>query len=61
MSLKWKRSGANGMKEGDRVVYEINGKHGVAGEFFHDGDVSIQFDDGTIEQVKWNNCHKEQK
>ena len=55
----WKRSGGNGMRYGDRVIYNINGKHGVAGEFTQDGDVFIKFDDGTCGTVKWNNCRKE--
>lgn len=50
-----RRSGANGMKEGDRVIYDIDGRHGVAGEFLQDGDCYVTFDDGAGENVKWNN------
>lgn len=54
-----KKSGANGMTEGDRVVHEIDGKHGVAQEFLQDGDCQVTFDDGSTKMVKWNNLHKE--
>ena len=49
------------MKFGDRVVYEIDGRHGVAHEFMQDGDVEVRFDDGTYALVKWSRCHKEAK
>lgn len=58
---KKRKSGAMGMKEGDRVVYEIDGRHGKAGEFLQDGDCQVDFDDGTSRMVKWNHLHKERK
>lgn len=48
-----------GMTEGDRVVYKIDGRHGVAGEFLQDGDCQVTFDDGSTKMVKWNNLRKE--
>ena len=56
--MKMRKSGANGMKEGDRVVYEIDGRAGKAGEFLQDGDCQVTFDDGSIKMVKWNNLRK---
>jgi hypothetical protein len=53
------KSGACGMKSGDRVVYVIDGRHGVADEFLHDGDAFVTFDDGRFETVKWNHLVKE--
>lgn len=53
------RSGANGMKAGDRVIYVIDGRHGVADEFFSDGDTFMTFDDGSHETVKWNHLRPE--
>lgn len=47
-------SGANEMKSGDRIVYIIDGRHGVANEFLHDGDAFVTFDDGKHQTVKWN-------
>jgi len=49
------KSGACGMKAGDRVIYTINGRRGVADEFMHDGDAFMTWDDGTFGTVKWNN------
>lgn len=49
------KSGANGMRSGDRVVYVIDGRHGIADEFLHDGDALVTFDDGKHEAVHW--CH----
>lgn len=54
-----RRSGGNGMKEGDRIVHEPTGHHGVAGEFLQDGDVCVTFDDGSSGMVKWNSCRPE--
>ena len=48
------RSGANGMRAGDRIIYTIDGRHGVADEFLHDGDAFVTFDDGKYETVKWH-------
>lgn len=48
------RSGANGMKAGERVIYTIDGRHGRADEFLHDGDALVAFDDGTNATVHWN-------
>jgi len=53
------RNGANGMKAGDRVIYTIDGRHGVADEFLHDGDCFITFDNGKHETVKWNHLKLE--
>jgi hypothetical protein len=53
------RSGANGMHAGDRVVYQIDGRHGVADEFLHDGDAFVSFDDGRCGTVKWNHLRPE--
>jgi hypothetical protein len=53
------QSGANGMKCGDRIVYTIDGRHGVADEFLHDGDAFVSFDDGSFETVKWNHLRIE--
>ena len=54
-----RESGAMGMRYGDRVVYDIDGRHGRAGEFTHDGDCYVDFDDGKHETVKWNNLSPE--
>lgn len=53
------RSGANGMKNGERVIYTLDGRHGVADEFLHDGDAFVSFDDGSFETVKWNHLTPE--
>jgi hypothetical protein len=49
-----RKSGACGMKAGERVIYTIDGRHGVADEFLHDGEAFVSFDDGKFETVKWN-------
>lgn len=54
-----RRSGANGMRNGDRVVYMIDGRHGIADEFLHDGDAFVTFDDGAHETVKWHHLRLE--
>lgn len=53
------KSGAFNMRAGDRVIYEIDGRHGRADEFLSDGDAFVTFDDGSYETVKWNNLRKE--
>ncbi len=53
------KSGACGMKAGDRIVYVIDGRHGVADEFLQDGDAFVTWDDGTFGTVKWNNLYPE--
>lgn len=53
-------SGANGMKAGDRVVYDLNGWHGIAKEFFQDGDALVLFDGALgAYTVKWSHLEKE--
>lgn len=51
-------NGANGMKSGDRIIYIIDGRTGVADEFLHDGDAFVTFDDGQCETVKWHHLRK---
>lgn len=55
------KSGAFGMKAGDKVRYTINNKTGIADEFLSDGDAYITWDDGSYGIVKWNylvpECH----
>lgn len=53
------QSGAHNMRSGDRIVYDIDGRHGRADEFLHDGDAFVTFDDGTYATVKWNNLSLE--
>ena len=53
------RSGAFGMAAGDRVIYQIDGRRGVADEFLCDGDAFVTWDDGTCGTVKWNHLQKE--
>lgn len=48
------KSGANGMKAGDRVVYIIDGRKGVADEFLPDGDAFVTWDDGTFGTIHWH-------
>lgn len=52
------KSGALGMKAGDRVRYTIDGRTGVADEFLHDGDAFVTWDDGTFGTVHWNHLEK---
>jgi hypothetical protein len=54
------RNGARGIKAGDRIVYSIDGRHGVTDEFLPDGEAFITFDDGTFGEVKWNHLKKEE-
>lgn len=49
------KSGALGMKAGDRICYMPDGCCGIADEFLSDGDVLMTWDDGTFGIVKWNN------
>lgn len=46
------------MRVGYRVVYQIDGRHGVAEEFLQDGDACVRFDDGTSGTVKWRLLEK---
>jgi len=52
-------SSALGMHSGDRVIYSMDGRHGIANEFLQDGDAYVSFDDGTQAQVKWNLLYPE--
>lgn len=53
------QSGAFDMNAGDRVIHMVDGRHGVADEFLHDGDALVSFDDGSFEIVKWAQLRKE--
>lgn len=55
------KGGALGMLAGDRVVYDIDGRHGVALDFLQDGDAYVTFDDGSKAEVKWNHLTKESR
>lgn len=55
------KSGAYDMKAGDRVIYILNGRRGVADEFLQDGDTYITWDDGTFGTVKWRLLIPEKK
>lgn len=55
IALEGNRSGALGMKAGDRVRHIPDGRTGTADEFLHDGDALITWDDGSYGTVKWNN------
>lgn len=48
------RSGAFDLSSGDRFVYDIDGRHGWADEFLHDGEALVTFDDGEHATIKWN-------
>jgi len=61
LALPFGKSGAMGMKSGDRIIYTINGKHGVADEFLPDGEAFVTFDDNTYDTVKWNHLIPEPK
>ena len=52
------RTGAMGMKAGDRVRSTISGRIGRADEFTHDGDTYMTWDDGTHGLYKWNHLEK---
>jgi hypothetical protein len=53
------RSGAFDLRSGDRFVYDIDGRHGRADEFLHDGEAFVTFDDGTHATIKWNHMSPE--
>lgn len=53
------RSGTNDMKAGDRVIYLLDGRRGVADEFLQAGDTYVTWDDGTFGNVKWRLLMKE--
>ena len=55
------RSDAFCLRAGDRFVYDIDGRHGTADQFLHDGDAFVTFDDGTWEIIKWNHMSPEPK
>lgn len=58
-ALTGHKNGACGMKAGDRIVYTIDGRHGTADEFLHDGDAYVTFDDGEYATVKWHHLMPE--
>ncbi len=53
------RSGAFNLNAGDRFIYDIDGRRGVADEFLQDGDAYVTWDDGTYGMVKWNHMSPE--
>jgi hypothetical protein len=55
------KSGAFQLNSGDRFVYDIDGRRGVADEFLQDGEAFVRFDDGTIDTIKWNHMSPEPK
>lgn len=55
------RSGAWGLRSGDRFVYDIDGRHGWADEFLSHGDAFVTFDDGEHATIKWNAMSPEPK
>lgn len=48
------KSGAKGMKAGDRFIYIIDGRHGICDEFLQDGDAFVTFDGGEVDTIKWH-------
>jgi hypothetical protein len=48
------KSGAFNLNAGDRFIYDIDGRRGVADEFLSDGDAYVTWDDGTYGMIKWN-------
>ncbi len=54
-----RRSGANGMKNGDRIIDYTDGRHGVVDEFLPDGNALISYDDGEYSTVKWRRLRHE--
>jgi hypothetical protein len=54
LALTGHPNGANGMKAGDRILYTIDGRTGIADEFLPDGDAFVTWDDGSYETVHWN-------
>ncbi len=60
-AFKGNKSGACGIKAGDRVIYTLDGRHGVLDEATHDGDAYVTFDGEEYAVVKWNHLIKEVK
>jgi len=58
-AFKDNKSGAYDMKAGNRVIYTLDGRRGVADEFLQYGDTYITWDDGTFGNVKWRLLVKE--
>lgn len=54
------KSGAWNLKSGDRFIYDIDGRRGVAKEFLQDGEAFVTFDDGTSDTIKWNHMSPEE-
>ena len=47
--------GASGkLSAGDRFVYAIDMRTGIADEFLHDGDAFVTWDDGSFGTIRWN-------
>lgn len=46
--------GGLSLRDGDRFIYAIDGRRGVAGELLQDGDCGVDFDDGMSGTIKWN-------
>jgi hypothetical protein len=42
------------LSTGDRFVYAIDMRTGVADEFLHDGDAFVTWDDSLFGTIKWN-------
>lgn len=53
------KSGAFNLSNGDRFVYDIDGRHGWADEFLPDGDALVCWDDGTYGMARWNHMSPE--
>ncbi len=53
------RTGACGLRAGDRVICSLDNRHGTADEFLHDGEALVSFDDGTYGEIKWRFLSKE--
>ena len=45
----------NEVRDGERVIYLIDGRTGTLDECLHDGDAFVTWDDGKFETVKWYN------
>lgn len=43
----------NSVREGNRVLYTIDGRYAIMDEALHDGDAFVTFEDGTFGTVKW--------
>ena len=61
-----RRSGGNSgtdreVHSGERVIYDIDGRHGMLDECLHDGDAFVTWDDGTFGTVKWYHLRPETK